>query len=250
MKISNFHLVLCMAIVTVISGCGSMIISSDKESIIGEPFISAEIQKESTGNFDNNGKSIGSGGQLENFHFNFVIHKNEDLRSAMSRFSDKYNYSRLIVDLSKESIRPSKIIINKNSESKANSLNEMSQKLMKDLNLPFKNALFHEARDGEKKSLVFSDRGYAPEATLNVHNVRVATIMENSREIAEFYGWKLAKNAWQLPVHYKVKYPYPLVSQDLISAMSRLFERYPAQAQLMQSTNQVMFTSRQQPVNM
>ncbi len=250
MKIPNFYHVALFSFAVVLSGCVSTENYTNKKSVISEPFISAEIEKTRLEGESERKRYLDPATKEQDPKFSFVINEGEDFRSAMTRFTKENDLNRLIIDLSSEAIRPSQIVVHRGGKYTANSLSELSGNLIKEMKLPLDSASFHEAIDGDKKSLVLTDRGYSPGLILNIHNVKAATLLENSREIAEFYGWSIANNAWQLPVEYSVKYPYPLVSKDLISAMLRLFERYPAQAQLMQSTKQVIFASRQQPIDM
>lgn len=213
------------------------------------PLISVNI-KRPTAEESGAKNPLGAGSRYDPAEYTFSIHHNEDLRSAISRFAATYNLKRVVIDLDAHATDPGRVVSNKAASITTKDLSGMGVALVEELNIPYVGVGFHKAIDGKSKSLVFTNRGYTAGSELHIHDVRAESLLKNSARIAEFYNWTIAKNAWQLPVDYQVKYPYPLVSKDLISAMSRLFERYPAQAQLMQSTNQVMFASRQHPVNL
>ena len=243
------HSFYALPLILTMAACSSQGELQD-ENTIKEPFLSAEIMTQHKMAEKMAQELSGekkTKGELK--EYSFFILKGESLREAIERFADSSGFKRAIIDVNKDSVDPSRVISNNNIAVKGENLFSIGAKLSEELGATYKEFAFYEAADGGEKSLVASDRGYRERSMLVIFDVERGTLLENAERLASLYGWGVDNNAWEPSVEYRVKYGYPLVSKNIVTGMSRLFNRYPVQAQLMQSTRKVVFAKRPLPTN-
>ena len=211
------------------------------------PFKSADIKQTTTATFPK--LELEMEVEMEPKPFSLTLYSGMNLRQGLDHLAQLKGYDRVILEVDEHR----KILFSQAIENALSLSSESLDGLAKELSFAFKdsklNINLYEILTTQSNTLLVTEKLHPRPLDIKIFDVGVGSILSNANQLARSAHWRVPSNGWQLPTDYQVKYAYPIIYVSLISAMEKLFSRYPVQAQLLQSTKQVIFAPRLLPIN-
>lgn len=232
MEISMFNLksVFGMLLILAVPGCAALTPSEES------PPAQAKVDK--------NASKAPTESTEELLSYN--VPQGQDLRTTLQDLAVLLNFTRAIIDWDDAAQDPSQLRAQEKVTISVQSASPTAIKSALVRAFPAAESLYvGTAVDKNGSALVLSNRRYEPWDNLILFEVYPGTLQENARRMAERFGWNAPeRNYWQTDITYDVKVQYAIVSKDVVHGFSRLFEAYPLQARLVDSTKQVVVVKR------
>lgn len=174
-----------------------------------------------------------------------TVRERESLISVSTRLAQEKGYRDVLFDFSPRARAPHSALAAQAQTLQGDGLAELLDHVTRTFSShagPFR---FFEALADNGYVLVVTDRAFEPWQSLRVFNVTASTLSDNAERLTTFAGWKPANaEAWRLSRDFPIIAPYRIVIADIEQGFNRLFEPYPVQANLVQSSRSVFFVSR------